>query len=845
MTIVSDSSNKKLSNASEYIDRGREHRNNGDFNKAIADFNEAIRLDPNNEDAYCGRGKVYEKIGDINKALADYNEAIRLNPNYVGAYSFRGGVYEKKGDLDNAIADYTMATRYPNDAVPYWNRGNVYRKKGDTDKAIADYTTAIRIDPNYWAAYYGRSSTYEDMGDYERAIADSTKAIQIAPTRADGYYLRGTISYDKGNVDNAIADYTEAIRLRPDAGGYYLRGATYNKKGDLDKAIADYTESIRLEPKYAYQYGSRGIAYGDKGDFDKAIADFTEAIRLNPNDARVYEYRGRSHTELGHVQEAICDLERSLELSPNNENATAVRELIRELRQSRGNEAEIGKYDGGVKLKETAKNNELRTGKTTINDNPTAAKEQYELGEKYNIGKGVPKDQKKAYFWFSKAAEQDHAQALRRLSFYYLSGLGGVPKDKKKASDCEARCVEQLTKEAEQGSAAAMSDLGDVYHIPAIDSRKSDDLAIRWYVKAVEKFKVAAKQGDADAQFGVYGALSDLDRIYACNYVTKPEIEKEAQYWLAKAAENGHAEAQFCFGLTYSYDNGIVPKDTKLAVYWLTKSAEQGNVEARYHLGMCYYNGDGVPRDVEKAKHLITLAAEDGHEDAKKALEEHKELRASKITVTPVDNNPTDANEQYALGSKYLFGWQGLPKNAEKAVYWFTKAAEQGNVDAMSRLGIRYELGDGVLRDMEKANYWYAKVAEHHDTVAIWALGVRYYYGNSVPKDVEKSRYWIALAAERGLEGAQMALKRLNAGEPPVPPAVVSSLVGSHKNWLILLLLSIFLGLFGVDRFYVGKWVTGILKLLTIGGFYCWWILDVIWIASGRFTDANGVVIKK
>ena len=65
------------------------------------------------------------------------------------------------------------------------------------------------------------------------------------------------------------------------------------------------------------------------------------------------------------------------------------------------------------------------------------------------------------------------------------------------------------------------------------------------------------------------------------------------------------------------------------------------------------------------------------------------------------------------------------------------------------------------------------------------------------------------------------------------------------SNWLTLFLLSIFLGEFGVDRFYVGKIGTGILKLITGGGCGIWWLIDWIMILTEKFTDKDGNVIKK
>lgn len=61
-----------------------------------------------------------------------------------------------------------------------------------------------------------------------------------------------------------------------------------------------------------------------------------------------------------------------------------------------------------------------------------------------------------------------------------------------------------------------------------------------------------------------------------------------------------------------------------------------------------------------------------------------------------------------------------------------------------------------------------------------------------------------------------------------------------RRNYFIALILSITLGEFGIDRFYMGKIGTGILKLITFGGIGIWWIIDIILIATGEMKDKNG-----
>ncbi|MCK4473749.1 TM2 domain-containing protein [Candidatus Parcubacteria bacterium] len=74
---------------------------------------------------------------------------------------------------------------------------------------------------------------------------------------------------------------------------------------------------------------------------------------------------------------------------------------------------------------------------------------------------------------------------------------------------------------------------------------------------------------------------------------------------------------------------------------------------------------------------------------------------------------------------------------------------------------------------------------------------------------------------------------------------IQSTIEKSEKDWLITLLLSIFVGAFGIDRFYLGKTGTGILKLITGGGFGIWWLIDVISIATGKMKDSDGKIVKE
>jgi tetratricopeptide (TPR) repeat protein len=208
----------------------------------------ALELDASCALAYFVQARVKDASGDIDGAIANYTEAIGLDPTFVGAYINRGVARRDKDDLEGAIRDYTEAIRLdPNSAYAYNNRGHARGDKGDTDGAIADLDEAIRLDPNNVNAYNNRGNARGDRGDLEGAIADYTEAIRLDPNHAHAYNNRGNACLDKGDTDGAIADLDEAIRLDPNyARAYKNRGNARRKKGNIEGYIADFAKLYNL-----------------------------------------------------------------------------------------------------------------------------------------------------------------------------------------------------------------------------------------------------------------------------------------------------------------------------------------------------------------------------------------------------------------------------------------------------------------------------------------------------------------------------------------------------------------------------------------------------------------------
>jgi Tfp pilus assembly protein PilF len=230
---------------------------------------------------YYARGRSYRLMGDNDRAIADYNESIKLNSSYAPALLGRGNAWKSKGDLDRAIADFSQAIRVdPKFASAYFNRGDAYDDKGDTTRAISDIDAAIRLDPGDADSFILRGVLWKKKGDLDRAIRDYTEAIRLDPKSSMAYFNRAIALGDKEQTTRAIADLDQSLRLDPGfLRAYNFRGSLHRKNNDLERARADY--NVVLASKDPASEGLRQTAR----DRLAALPSFEAAETLPKGDA--------------------------------------------------------------------------------------------------------------------------------------------------------------------------------------------------------------------------------------------------------------------------------------------------------------------------------------------------------------------------------------------------------------------------------------------------------------------------------------------------------------------------------------------------------------------------------
>lgn len=248
-----------------------------------------------------------------------------------------------------------------------------------------------------------------------------------------------------------------------------------------------------------------------------------------------------------------------------------------------------------------------------------------------------------------------------------------------------------------------------------------------------------------------------------------------------KAAAGGYAMAQNNLGVFFQQGRGI-PRDQARAVFWFRKSAEQGEAYGQSNLSWAYQRGLGVAKNREQAEYWCLQAAEQGLAIAQFNLARMNESEGT-VGNSRVGNYQT-ASEWYEkaagqghvesmfrLGELYFYG--KIQRSYPEALKWFRRAAEAGHAIAALRLGEFYQVHHvGLPADLAEAERWFRIAAREGNSDAQFRLG-ELLRGHGGPDQVLEAERWLGMAADNGsVQAASIIAARRQFSHEPVPAGV-------------------------------------------------------------------------
>jgi Flp pilus assembly protein TadD len=187
------------------------------------------------------------------KAIAFFDRAIAIDPNNTSHYQLRGVAWSRMGDPQRASADWDKALALaPNDPNPHLYRGVDALKRGSGDEAIRCFEIALEKNPSFATAHRHLSSVHEQQGNVDRATEHANRAVEIGSDDARAHSHRSYLHFRRGAFEHALKDAKRAIRLDSRlATAYVVRGHALAALGQRLQAADSYREAMELEAEPA------------------------------------------------------------------------------------------------------------------------------------------------------------------------------------------------------------------------------------------------------------------------------------------------------------------------------------------------------------------------------------------------------------------------------------------------------------------------------------------------------------------------------------------------------------------------------------------------------------------
>jgi tetratricopeptide (TPR) repeat protein len=291
--------------------RATAERGLGLTDRALADFDKAIGLDPNNHMAYLGRGALLaQRTRNYRRAIGDFDRTLQLEPRNLTALIARGDAYSQLGEFTRAFDDLDRAVALePKHTHPLVVRGLVHSREGKPQLAMQDYDAALKLNDQEPFALMNRAALNASDGKHGLAIRDLDASLAANDKNALAFYNRGYAHFSLGEYGAAIADYDAALKLDNDMGLAHLNRCLTGviAGGANQDVLAGCDIALKLMPLSPDVRETRGFVFLKQGQWHKAIEEYNAALAINADRAQALYGRALAECRLNRADDCKKD----------------------------------------------------------------------------------------------------------------------------------------------------------------------------------------------------------------------------------------------------------------------------------------------------------------------------------------------------------------------------------------------------------------------------------------------------------------------------------------------------------------------------------------------------------
>jgi tetratricopeptide (TPR) repeat protein len=296
------------------------------YESAVTIWQDAVLHQPDDPMAHYNLGvALLEEGRPPEDAKAQFEHALRLDPEHTGALDNLGMLLDRLGRPREAMTFFERALRIePDDAVAHNNLGSVLIGLGRPEEAIAHLNLALTLKPDEPKSkvHLNLGRALMDTGRPQDAIAHLERAVRLQPNDADAHYSLGVALTNLGRPGDAIGHLEQALRLKPDdPEAYNALGSALLGTGDAQRAAEHYEHALELKPDYAEAHNNLGTVLVDLGRIHDAIGQFEQALRSNPENANAHYNLASALLNTGRPRDAIRHFHQALRLGADDAQA--------------------------------------------------------------------------------------------------------------------------------------------------------------------------------------------------------------------------------------------------------------------------------------------------------------------------------------------------------------------------------------------------------------------------------------------------------------------------------------------------------------------------------------------